>query len=198
MTARCISRRPRSRSRASIPLATEEVDPDLLFTQTFIDQARLIETIRTVLPERSSALLSDVIAMHPIEQGAAEIVGYLTLNDEEVTVSMDDADESAELFGPRRPGHHQTGAAAESDGAATMSNEHAVASAIIRLMQGVVYRESDGTPGSLERLGAGVRDHFATIGVDVVVDDAEGYAYLRSGQRRTAMRRCRAWFAGGH
>ena len=28
--------------------------------------------------------------------------------------------------------------------------------------------------------GAGVRDHFATIGVDVVVDDAEGYAYLRS------------------
>ena len=62
-----------------------------------------------------------------------------------------------------------------------MSNEHAVASAIIRLMQGVVYRESDeGTWLTLERLGAGVRDHFATIGVDVIVDDAEGYAYLRS------------------
>ena len=62
-----------------------------------------------------------------------------------------------------------------------MSNEHAVASAIIRLMQGVVYRESDeDTWLTLERLGAGVRDHFATIGVDVVVDDAEGYAYLRS------------------
>jgi hypothetical protein len=62
-----------------------------------------------------------------------------------------------------------------------MSNEHAVASAIIRLMQGVVYRESDeDTWMTLERLGAGVRDHFAAIGVDVVVDDAEGYAYLRS------------------
>lgn len=62
-----------------------------------------------------------------------------------------------------------------------MSNEHAVASAIIRLMQGVVYRESDGdTWQTLERVGAGVRDHFATIAVDVVVDDAEGYAYLRS------------------
>jgi hypothetical protein len=62
-----------------------------------------------------------------------------------------------------------------------MSNEHAVASAIIRLMQGVVYRESDeDTWITLERLGAGVRDHFAAIGVDVVVDDAEGYAYLRS------------------
>jgi len=62
-----------------------------------------------------------------------------------------------------------------------MSNEHAVASAIVRLMQGVVYRESgEDTWLTLERLGAGVRDHFATIGVDVVVDDAEGYAYLRS------------------
>lgn len=62
-----------------------------------------------------------------------------------------------------------------------MSNEHAVAAAIIRLMQGVVYRESDeDTWITLERLGGGVRDHFATIGIDVVVDDAEGYAYLRS------------------
>ncbi|KZS81822.1 hypothetical protein B4U45_21455 [Mycobacterium persicum] len=62
-----------------------------------------------------------------------------------------------------------------------MSNEHAIASAIIRLMQGVVYRDSDeDTWLTLERLGAGVRDHFATIGVDVVIDDAEGYAHLRS------------------
>lgn len=62
-----------------------------------------------------------------------------------------------------------------------MSNEHAIASAIIRLMQGVVYRDADeDTWLTLERLGAGVRDHFATIGVDVVIDDAEGYAYLRS------------------
>lgn len=62
-----------------------------------------------------------------------------------------------------------------------MSDEHAIASAIIRLMQGVVYRESDeDTWMTLERSSAGVRDHFATIAVDVVVDDAEGYAYLRS------------------
>jgi hypothetical protein len=62
-----------------------------------------------------------------------------------------------------------------------MSESHAIASAIIRLMQGVVYRESDeDTWLTLERFGAGVRDHFATIGVDVVIDDAEGYAYLRS------------------
>jgi hypothetical protein len=62
-----------------------------------------------------------------------------------------------------------------------MSNEQVIGTAIIRLMQGVVYRDSDeDTWLTLERLGAGVRDHFAAIGVDVVVDDAEGYAYLRS------------------
>ena len=62
-----------------------------------------------------------------------------------------------------------------------MSDEHAVASAIIRLMQGVIYRESDeDTWATLERSGAGVRDHFATIGVDVVLDQDEGYAFLRS------------------
>lgn len=72
--------------------ATEDVDADLLFTQTYIDQVRLAETIRAVLPENSSALLSDVIAVHPIEQGAAEIVGYLALNDEDVSIDMDETD----------------------------------------------------------------------------------------------------------
>lgn len=62
-----------------------------------------------------------------------------------------------------------------------MSDAHALGSAIIRLMQGVVYRESDeATWSTLERAGAGVRDHFATVGVEVVVDEAEGYAYLQS------------------
>ncbi|WP_264990778.1 DUF3375 domain-containing protein, partial [Mycobacterium kiyosense] len=77
-----------------LPPEAEEVDADLLFTQTFVDQARLAEVIRTVLPENSSALLSDVVAMYPIEQGAAEIVGYLALNDDDVMVDMDDSDET--------------------------------------------------------------------------------------------------------
>lgn len=48
-------------------------------------------------------------------------------------------------------------------------------------MRGVVYRETDeDTWALLERHGAPVRDHFTTIGVQVVVDDVEGYAYLRS------------------
>lgn len=79
---------------SQLPPATGEVDTDLLFTQTFVDQARLAEIIRTVLPESSSALLTDIVTMHPIEQGAAEIVGYLALGDDDVTVDMDDTDET--------------------------------------------------------------------------------------------------------
>jgi len=59
--------------------------------------------------------------------------------------------------------------------------EHAIASAIIELMRGVVYREqAEDTWGTLDRHAGLVRDHFSAIGIDVVVDDAEGYAYLRS------------------
>lgn len=59
--------------------------------------------------------------------------------------------------------------------------EHAVASAIIHLMQGVVYREQDEpTWTTLGRHAASVRDHFAAIGVDVVLDETEGYAYLQA------------------
>jgi hypothetical protein len=78
-----------------IPPATEDdLEADLLFSQTFIDSARLAANIRAVLPERSSALLADIIEMFPIEQGAAEIVGYLALSDSDLTIEMDEADET--------------------------------------------------------------------------------------------------------
>lgn len=61
------------------------------------------------------------------------------------------------------------------------AEEHAVAAAIIELMRGVVYREQhEDTWATLDRHAGPVRDHFSAIGVDVVVDDTEGYAYLRS------------------
>ena len=60
-------------------------------------------------------------------------------------------------------------------------DEQAVATAIIALMRGVVYRESaEEVWSTLSRRGGAVRDHFAAIGVDVVVDDNEGFGYLRS------------------
>jgi flagellar motility protein MotE (MotC chaperone) len=76
------------------PANDEDLDADVLFSQSFVDAARLAGNIRAVLPERSSALLADIIGMYPVEQGAAEIVGYLALSDDDLTLEMDETDET--------------------------------------------------------------------------------------------------------
>jgi hypothetical protein len=89
---------------SGISPVTDTVDTDLLFAQTYVDQARLIDNIHAVLPKRSSALLSDIVTLYPIEQGAAEIVGYLALDDDDVIVEMDEGDETLlEYADPSNP-----------------------------------------------------------------------------------------------
>ena len=51
----------------------------------------------------------------------------------------------------------------------------------ITLLKGVIYREGDEQLwGSLLNLQARVRDYVAVLGLDLVLDEAEGYAFLRS------------------
>ena len=76
-----------------IPPTTQQADGEALFVQTFIDQTRLLDNIRTAMPRNTNALLSDIVALYPIEQGAAEIVGYLALNSGDVKVEMDESEE---------------------------------------------------------------------------------------------------------
>jgi hypothetical protein len=76
------------------PDADEAVDVTALFGQTFVDQVRLADNVRAVVPERGSALLSDIVGLYPIEQGAAEIVGYLALTDDDLDVAVDEQDET--------------------------------------------------------------------------------------------------------
>ncbi|PZF81243.1 DUF3375 domain-containing protein [Jiangella anatolica] len=87
--------RPASQVESLVPpVPDEDLDTGLLFAQTFVDQARLAENIRTLVPPRSSALLSDIVQFFPIEQGAAEIIGYLALQDDDLQVDLDDSDET--------------------------------------------------------------------------------------------------------
>ncbi len=52
---------------------------------------------------------------------------------------------------------------------------------VITLLKGVVYREGDERLwGSLLNLQARVRDYVAVLGLDLVLDEAEGYAFLKS------------------
>jgi hypothetical protein len=98
---------PASDVESLIPPAEDaDLDADLLFSQTYVDSARLAGNIRSLLPENSSALLSDIIEMYPIEQGAAELVSYLALSDDDITVEMDDTDETLlDISDPADPGH---------------------------------------------------------------------------------------------
>jgi hypothetical protein len=51
---------------------------------------------------------------------------------------------------------------------------------VISLLKGVVYQENDGALWqSLIQLQARVRDHIAVLGLELVLDEAEGYAFLR-------------------
>lgn len=77
------------------PGADDAVDVTALFGQTFVDQARLADNVRAAVPERGSALLSDIVRAYPIEHGAAEIIGYLALTDEDLEVAVDEQDETA-------------------------------------------------------------------------------------------------------
>lgn len=53
--------------------------------------------------------------------------------------------------------------------------------AVTQLMKGVVYRDTHETAWRhLLQLQPQVRDHVAVIGLTVVVDESEGYAFLRS------------------
>jgi flagellar motility protein MotE (MotC chaperone) len=83
------------------PAEEEQLDVSTLFAQTFVDQARLADNIRAVLPARSSGLLADILDFYPVEQGAAEILGYLALTEEDLTVTLDDTDEMViDFLGP--------------------------------------------------------------------------------------------------
>lgn len=90
------------------PEPAEELDTEALFTQDFVDPTRLIEQVRTVVPPRSSVLLDDLVGLFPIEQGAAEIVGYLALHDDEILVELDETGETLLDYHPPGAEQHQT------------------------------------------------------------------------------------------
>lgn len=54
---------------------------------------------------------------------------------------------------------------------------------VILLLKGVIYREADaGLWNALLNLQARVRDYVAVLGLELTLDEAEGYAFLRSRQ----------------
>lgn len=64
---------------------------------------------------------------------------------------------------------------------ATAAAQPDLSAVVITLLKGVIYREADERLwGDLLRLQARVRDYAGVLGLDLVLDEAEGYAYLKS------------------
>lgn len=58
---------------------------------------------------------------------------------------------------------------------------HDLSALVIPLLKGVIYQESEaGLWNALLTLQARVRDYVAVLGLELVLDEAEGYAFLRS------------------
>ena len=61
-----------------------------------------------------------------------------------------------------------------------MNDDNRLGQVLVTLLQGVLYRDSDASLWqALFELQARVRDYCATIGLELLFDEAEGYAYLR-------------------
>lgn len=68
-----------------------------------------------------------------------------------------------------------------SDAEPDISQTYDLSTVIIPLLKGVIYQETDGGLwNALLNLQARVRDYVAVLGLELVLDEAEGYAFLRS------------------
>ncbi len=90
--------RPLYRPQHQEPLASEGVtagiadfDASALFTQVHVDPERLSRTVRDALRRRGQVSLAQLVEENPLEQGLAELVTYLSLDDPRFDVVHDPA-----------------------------------------------------------------------------------------------------------
>ncbi|MBD7979614.1 DUF3375 domain-containing protein [Oerskovia merdavium] len=90
--------RPLYRPQHQEPLASEGVtagvadfDASALFTQVHVDPERLSRTVRDALRRRGQVSLAELVGENPLEQGLAELVTYLSLDDPRFDVVHDPA-----------------------------------------------------------------------------------------------------------
>lgn len=89
---RPLYRRTRTTGLESTPLdvGVGDLDHASLFEQLHVDRDVLLRTVLEQLGPRDAVRLDDVIAGNPLEQGLAELVGYLSLDEPGLRVTFDD------------------------------------------------------------------------------------------------------------
>ena len=67
-----------------------DFDSSAMLSQLFVDRDLLAQRVLSSLGRHDQVSLSEVITSEPLEQGLAELVGYLSLNQPGITVIFDD------------------------------------------------------------------------------------------------------------
>lgn len=75
---------------ADISAADADLDASALFEQVYVDRERLSGVVRRELRDRNQVGLTEVLERQPLEQGMAELVGYLSLDDPAIRVVFDE------------------------------------------------------------------------------------------------------------
>ncbi|MFZ3125893.1 MAG: DUF4194 domain-containing protein [Acidovorax sp.] len=71
--------------------------------------------------------------------------------------------------------------ASHNEAAGTPATQWDLSAVVIPLLRGVVYRDEDATLwAALQALRARVSDYVAVLALELVLDEAEGYAFVRS------------------
>jgi hypothetical protein len=68
----------------------EQVDANALFEQVYIDKAQLQDNIKKELQTKNQVLLNEVITLHPLSKGLAELITYLAIVSEDKMTIFDD------------------------------------------------------------------------------------------------------------
>jgi hypothetical protein len=74
----------------SVQAGNDEFDTSSLHSQLHVDRDELRRTVRRSLQQRTQVSLSDVVEAAPLEQGLAELITYLSLDDSAFTVVFDE------------------------------------------------------------------------------------------------------------
>ncbi len=106
-----------------VAASADEVDASMLYSQQYLDIARLLGHLDASLAGRSQVSLAEVVGSQPLEQGLAELVGYLAVEvsgvekvvDETVRETITWGDERGErdaelprvVFARSAPGHER-------------------------------------------------------------------------------------------
>jgi Protein of unknown function (DUF3375) len=75
---------------AGLAAGSEDFDASALVDQMYVDRSHLVRQVWKALGPKEQVGLREVLATAPLEQGLAELVGYLSLADAQLAVVFDD------------------------------------------------------------------------------------------------------------